>query len=247
METLYFILAACCAVYFLFMTFYIGAPPNFGWIWIVLTGIFLLSGLAVRHGRLHPHTAVQKLNLSVAAALLLGLLAVLIPLVPVLGGMRPQPDREADHVIVLGAQVRGTRPSRALLRRLEKALEYGSRHPETVFILSGAQGPGEEVTEAQCMKTWLSEHGLANQMLLEERSGDTRENLLYSDELAFCREKRTGIITNDFHVSRALRIAEKLGYTDVFGIPAKGDPVMEAHYVLRECCAFWKEKLIGNI
>ena len=247
METLYFILSACCAVYYVCMTLYVGAPPNFGWIWIAAAGVLFLSGSAVRHGRIHPGAFPSKPGLITAVLLGLAFIVILIPLVSVLGGMRAGADRDNDFVIVLGAQVRGTCPSRALLRRLEKAMEYGSRHPQTIFILSGAQGPGEDITEAQCMKTWLEENGFSNRMILEERSGDTRENLLYSDETAHCREKSTGILTNDFHVSRAIRLAKKLGFSDVSGIPAKGDPIMEVHYILRECFAFWKEILIGNI
>ena len=247
MEILYFILAACCAAYYICITSYAGITANFAWIWIVNALTLLFCGFLLRYHRMHPGVLPDKTAWLVAAARLLVILAVLLPLPGVLGGMQRKKDASADYVIVLGAQVRGTRPSRALLRRLEKALEYGGEHPETVLVLSGARGPGEDITEAACMEAWLRQQGCENRLVLEERSTDTLENLRYSDELTGCAGVRTGIISNDFHVFRAVLLARKAGFAHVTGIPAKGDPVMELHYVVRECFAVWKEKLIGNI
>ncbi len=45
--------------------------------------------------------------------------------------MWEKPDTEVPVVIVLGAQVKGTRPSRALERRLKKAEAFLKEHPDT--------------------------------------------------------------------------------------------------------------------
>ena len=74
-------------------------------------------------------------------------------------------------------------------------------------------------------------------MILEENSTSTRENLAFSDALAGCGKMRTGIVTNDFHVARALTLAEKEGYTDPIGIPSPADPVLELHFIVREIVA----------
>ena len=55
-------------------------------------------------------------------------------------------------------------------------------------------------------------------------------------------------MTNDFHVYRALRLAEGLGYTEACGIAAPTEPVIvEPHYLVREVFALVKEILTGNI
>ena len=65
-----------------------------------------------------------------------------------------------DYLIVLGAQVRGRKITNSLLRRLNTALSYLRVHTDTMVIVSGGQGPGEEITEAQAMAEYLYECGI---------------------------------------------------------------------------------------
>ncbi len=174
--------------------------------------------------------------------------------------------QSADYVIVLGAQVRGKALSRTLEYRLEKALEYARVHPNTVLVLSGGQGAGEEMTEAEAMYEYLKAHGIPeSQMLLEEQSASTYENLVYSkldpgtgskkrrqtirDVMAASGylsppdeevSSRVGIITSNFHVLRAKAIARKTGIPGITGIAAKSDPVLFLHFSVRECFAILK-------
>ncbi|KSV58147.1 YdcF family protein [Acetivibrio ethanolgignens] len=66
------------------------------------------------------------------------------------GSKRPQPG--ADYLIVLGCQIRGTKITRSLKYRLEAAVEYGKENLETVIVVFGGQGSGEEVSEAEAMR-----------------------------------------------------------------------------------------------
>ena len=98
------------------------------------------------------------------------------------------------------------------------------------------------------MKRYLVKNGISSdRLILEEKSTDTRENLKFSDEMTGCKEKKTGILSNDFHVYRAVRLAKKMGYTSPEGIAAQSDPFMEPHYIVREIFALIKEQLKGNI
>ena len=162
---------------------------------------------------------------------------------PVLSGMHLPDPEGTDYIIVLGAQVKGVRPSRALKRRLDKAVAVSEKNPAAKLILSGGRGSGEEITEALCMARYLRQKGIPDiRLILEDRSTTTRENLLFSDRMTGCASSRCGIVTNDFHVARALRIARKLGYADVSGIDAPGDAWMELHYVVRESAALIVEE-----
>ena len=42
-----------------------------------------------------------------------------------------------EYLIVLGAQVKGTRVSKALSQRLDRAAEYLQEHEDTTVIVSG--------------------------------------------------------------------------------------------------------------
>jgi uncharacterized SAM-binding protein YcdF (DUF218 family) len=84
-------------------------------------------------------------------------------------------------------------------------------------------------------------------LVLEDRSVSTRENLVFSDQLTGCGKARTGIVSNNFHIYRAVGLARKLGYAHPEGIAASSDAVMQVHFVVREIFALAKEKLKGHI
>ena len=48
-------------------------------------------------------------------------------------------------------------------------------------------------------------------MILEDESVSTMENLQFCARLSDCKEKKTGIVSNNFHVYRALKLAKKQG------------------------------------
>ena len=86
--------------------------------------------------------------------------------------------------VVLGCSVKGTKPSRILEERIDAAYDYLSVNKDAVCILSGGRGPGEDITEAQCMYEVLTKRGISeNRLILEERSTTTEENLKYTGEI----------------------------------------------------------------
>ena len=114
----------------------------------------------------------------------------------------------ADAVLVLGAGVNGETPSLILRSRINRAADYLRAHPETPAILSGGQGAGEEISEAECMRRALVRRGVDESRLYpEERSTSTQENLRYSrailEELGVDPAQRVAIVTSDFHLCRA--------------------------------------------
>ena len=249
MEVLFVILAVLCLVYYVIVVICSGPGTSFSWFWILMGIGFLIFSLYWRICRTYPGRLPvwgKGLILSLLAA---GFLVFTLLLFQVLGGIHRTAPEDLPYVIVLGAKVKGDRPSRALRKRLETALSYAEQNPSSVRILSGGQGPDEKVSEAECMKEWLLQKGFPEKrMILEDASTDTRENLIFSDEKSGCKTEPVGIVTNDFHVYRALRLAEGLGYTETWGIAAPTDPVIVGpHYLVREVFALVKEILTGNI
>lgn len=164
------------------------------------------------------------------------------------------PDEHPDgaaYAVVLGAGVNGTQPSLSLRTRLEAALAYAEANPETVFILSGGQGSGEAITEAQCMADWLTGHGLAaSRLLLEEAASSTEENLAFSWAILQAREPGFGgkvcLISETYHLCRAKLWAGKAGYPWVVAYGGyNGLPLLTATYYLRECAGVWAFWLLG--
>jgi len=122
---------------------------------------------------------------------------------------------DEEVVIILGAGVRGEQVTRNLAGRLDQAVEYHAQNPDAVFIVSGGQGPEEDVTEALAMERYLVERGIpAAQIIREENSTSTFENFSFSKEIIeqeFSDGCSVAFITSSFHVYRAERIAHMAG------------------------------------
>lgn len=139
-----------------------------------------------------------------------------------------------DHVsgnpqvmIILGCRVMpGGEPSILLQDRLDTALSYLEDHPEMTVVVSGGQGDNEPTSEAACMADYLEEHGVdSSQILLENESSNTKENLIYSKELLTeqgvdAEEEGVLVVSNGFHLTRSRMLAERFGYGSVSTLAA---------------------------
>lgn len=153
-----------------------------------------------------------------------------------------------DAVIVLGAGVNGETPSAALQSRIDAAAAYLQTHPDVPVVLSGGQGPGERITEAEAMVRCL-EGGVENPLLPEDRSSSTAENFRFSkavlEEWGLDTETAViAVVTNDFHCFRAHMIAQKQGLRTI-DVPAELPWWwLTANYYLREAFAVVKTALL---
>ncbi|MCU5300605.1 YdcF family protein [Bacillus toyonensis] len=128
---------------------------------------------------------------------------------------------DVDYIIVLGSKVNGTKPSYSLQYRIDKAAEYLKSHEKTIAIVSGGQGKGEDISEALAMKQGLMKQNIAeDRIIMEDKSTSTDENITFSKPLIPANMKKGMIVTNDFHMFRAKKIAAKQGL-QLEGLPAK--------------------------
>jgi uncharacterized SAM-binding protein YcdF (DUF218 family) len=167
--------------------------------------IFYLLEHFARRG----HRAAAWCELALIAALLLGFsLFTVLETMVVRGSFADESDAPVSAVIVLGAGVNGETPSLTLRTRIDAAAAYLEEYPDVPVVLSGGQGPGEAITEAECMRRALVRRGADESRLYpEERSTSTQENLRYSrailEELGVDPAQRVAIVTSDFHLCRA--------------------------------------------
>ncbi|MEH7415269.1 YdcF family protein [Neobacillus drentensis] len=128
--------------------------------------------------------------------------------------------RKADYLIVLGARVKGEIPSSVLASRIKTAARYLTENKDTIVIASGGQGPGEAISEAEAIRRELIKQGInESRILLENRSTNTYENIKFSNRLIPPKAKLGIVVTNTFHLYRALSIADYQGLS-VKGLPA---------------------------
>lgn len=157
---------------------------------------------------------------------------------------------KCDYLIILGAGVNGSVPSAALYNRLNKGLEYLKSHPGTKVILSGGQGPREDITEAEAMRRYLVENGISGKdMIIEDRSTDTLENIKFSKMIIEKTDNRgtinLAIVTNGFHVFRSLMIARRQGF-EAFGLASKTPPSVLLKCYIREYFALIKSFMVDR-
>lgn len=146
-----------------------------------------------------------------------------------------------DYLIVLGAGVDGTTPSLSLRNRLDAALAYLEDNPETIAVVSGGRGPGEQITEAEAMRLWLEARGVAPARIwLEDQASTTEENLRFSLAMidnAGAGEKTIAVVSSEYHLCRAKYLAQEAG-AEVYGVAGRTTlPVLRINYFLREALA----------
>lgn len=200
----------------------------------------------LKHRNMRLATCLRR---TLTILLCLGLLAAGVTGI-LIGSAGAEEDRPCDYLIVLGAGVNGTVPSLILSNRLNAALTYLQTHPDTICVVSGGQGPGEDITEADCMADWLIGNGIDPQQIWrEDKSTSTRENIAFSldliEEKTGNRPTQAGILSNEFHLFRAGMEARRQGLESI-GIPAKTSWLsLRINYFLREIPAVWYYALFG--
>ena len=139
-------------------------------------------------------------------------------------------------------------PSVVLRYRLDTAISYLNENPNTICIVSGGQGFNEPFSEAEGMADYLIENGIEkSRILLEDESTNTLENIRNSKALMESSYNGVGIVTNNFHVFRAVQLAKAQGLENVCGIAADSSKIYLPNNVLRECCGILKDWLLNNI
>jgi uncharacterized SAM-binding protein YcdF (DUF218 family) len=176
------------------------------------------------------------------------ILSTVVFLSLILFNMRNTSKDAADYVIVLGCQVVGEYASLPLLSRGYTAIRYLNKNPETKVIVTGGQGPGENISEAESLRRLLLENKIDKERIfLEDKSRNTMENFIFSDELYNLSGKNIIIVTSDYHMFRALSIAKKLKYANVSGLPSRSQRSILPAFLLREYVTVVYYKIFGRI
>ncbi len=159
-------------------------------------------------------------------------------------------DYKEDVIIVLGAGIKGERIGTNLQKRLDTAIDYHKENPNAVIVVSGGQGPYEDISEALAMERYLVANGVPqNQIIKEDRSTSTRENFEFSKKLLDLRfgegEYKAAYVTNGYHIYRAGLVAEGVGFNEITHIHAETPWYTAIPNGLREVLAIMKTWLVG--
>ena len=140
-------------------------------------------------------------------------------------------------LVVLGCKADGDRPSWMLSDRLDKAYRVLEDNSDIMCVVSGGRGKDEQYSEAYVMKKYLTDKGISpSRIIMEEVSGSTEENLLYTKNAVELNglSKNIVIVTDRFHELRARIWAEKSGFENIYSACCETRPYLVIGYWFRE-------------
>ena len=150
--------------------------------------------------------------------------------------------RKLDYIVVLGCGLNGSQVTPLLAGRIDRGIQLLRYNPNAKLILSGGQGPGEDVPEGV----------EPERIITEENSTDTRENLLCSRSLMTVERPKIAIVTTSYHVFRSLLLARQCHIRCV-GFGAKTKWYFTLNALIREFVGYlslsWKRHawVVGGV
>jgi uncharacterized SAM-binding protein YcdF (DUF218 family) len=253
---IFVILSVLFTGYFIALEIVSPAFFSFCFIWLFAGIIFFLFFLNTRSknsdarfvlpGRIKP--GVKRIIAAAAAAFVfISVVNVYFICTPVVSDGTEQ----VQYVILLGGGItrKGTLPP-GTERRVQKTAEYMKEHPSVKAVVSGGKGPFAPCAESTVLSSGLVGCGIsADRIIQEDKARDTIENFSYSallmaQDAGISKKKAlsrpVAVVTSDFHLARAERIARRQGYAAVYGITAETPLLFIVNSYAREILAYIK-------
>lgn len=225
---------------------------SFSHVWTLMGGYLIFLGIyRIRTKHSFWETWKRWIKLTVGSFGAIIALISLINLGFILNPGVTDMSYDADYVILLGGGInkKGELPE-SVINRMEKAREYLELHPDAVCVATGGTLKWLPYAEAPEIKRQLVLRGIsADRVLVEDKALDTIQNFKFScamlaDFKQVSKEEILNspvlVVTNGFHLRRAERLADRMGFKKIKGISAKCSLFYVPHSYLREICAYVK-------
>lgn len=194
----------------------------------IMISVLLMLGsiIGVAAGNAIAGTASEQSRINIAVSSCCSVYSVFACLLEgaVIGGIAAAkhiPPMDCDYIIILGCSIRRDGSLTPLLRgRADRAIEHAEAQERTtgkkaVFVPSGGKGGNEVMAEGEAIKQYLLSRGIPeDRILVEDRSRNTAENMLFSKALIDARktDARIAFSTTNYHVFRSGIIATQKNF-----------------------------------
>ena len=122
---------------------------------------------------------------------------------------------DIDCIIILGAGIWGDKPSPMLEDRLLEGINLYQNNISDKIIVSGDHGK-KEYDEVNIMKNYVVERGIPSENIFMDHAGFSTYESIYRAKEIF-QAKKIVIVTQKYHLYRALYIANRLGI-EAYGV-----------------------------
>lgn len=223
-----------------------------GYISLIFTSILLINVFLIMKNRINSvvlkdtYTTIYKGQIFICLILLifsldlsfnifnkvkiLRIIIVILSFVILFYGMKAiikgsiKDNRSTKYAIVLGMALENGEPTKDLIYRIETAADYINNNKDSLLILTGGNSEDGK-SEAEIMKDLLLERNVSiDKLIIEDKAKSTKDNFKNIQEFISIDEPIT-IITSNYHMDRALNIANNAGFKNIKSYPAKADPI----------------------
>ena len=122
---------------------------------------------------------------------------------------------DVNCIIILGAGIWGDKPSPMLEDRLQEGIKLYQNNVSDKIIMSGDHGK-KEYDEVNIMKNYVVERGIPSENIFMDHAGFSTYESIYRAKEIF-QAKKIVIVTQKYHLYRALYIANRLGI-EAYGV-----------------------------
>lgn len=147
---------------------------------------------------------------------------------------------KADAIVVLGAAEYAGKPSPVFQARLDHAYELFQKSFAPLIITTGGTHPGEDFSEGEVGKKYLTKKGVPeNKIIAETSSLTTKQNIMRATEILKDKKLEKIILVSDpFHMYRCVLITTDVGISAVpsptLSSPISKNSWLELEYMGRE-------------
>lgn len=247
----YVILGIIFVLYFVIVASHTHLNSKFPLLWLLFGFVFIATGAFYGEIVCFYEKIPLGFKWILRIILVLGTILCMTLLYKIRSLFHVREKENLSYIIILGAQMKQTGPSLTLKRRIDRAVTYMKENKGTMAVLSGGQGKNEPMSEAKGMYQYMITHGIdQSRMILEEHSVNTYENLMLTTKTVpdmIEKNNKVGIVTSNFHMYRAKKLAEKIGYKEIYCLPSETEFYMLPTAITREIAAIIKDFLVGNL
>jgi len=121
-------------------------------------------------------------------------------------------EKRSDVAIILGAGTKDGKISPIFRERIIHGINLYKRRIVGKLIFTGGLGEDQQSSDSECARTYAISKGIPKQdIIIEERSGNTYENLIESKRLMDSLNLRSALIVSDpLHMKRSIDLAKEL-------------------------------------
>lgn len=173
-------------IYFVLIVLRFGDVPYY-WFWLLLSfaNFFLLSLRRLfRRKRQQKEKIVLQLFVFPFATYVLFMLILCAIILRIFFFSGNKAKEGLEYLIVMGTDLNENKMSDQLQKRLDLAISYSKRNPDTMLVLSGGRGKQDKSTQATVMYYYMIQRGIPpGNIIMEFYSRSTRYKIQYSIEV----------------------------------------------------------------